>query len=237
MKLLPVLLFPFLFTGNNNSKDVLKKMYDRYSGKWYKTFTFNQTTENYRNDSLMRTATWNEYIQYPANFRIDIGDPKNGNSVIFNADSAYNFRNGKLVRVTENNNDLTFLLGGMYFYPFDSVLSKFHRLGYDINKYHEDTWQNRPVYVIGADNADEKTNQLWIDKQDLYVVRFIEYNNGRKEEGQLNDHKKFGNGWAENSCIFYFDGKLFQKEIYHDCKADVPVDPRIFDPTLYGKSF
>jgi hypothetical protein len=191
-------------------------------------------TENYRNDSLVKTATWYEAIKYPDNFRIDFGDIKSGNAVIFNKDSAYNFRNGKLSRVTINNNDLTFLLGGMYFYPFEDVLNTLTRLGYDLNKFHEDKWQNNAVYVIGADNNNEKVNQLWIDKKNLYVVRFFKYENGHKEEGQLNDHKRFGNGWSETSFSFYLDDKLFQKEIYHDCKANVFIDPRVFDPSLFG---
>lgn len=234
------ILFSFLcfasysLSAQQNSKDIIKKMYQRYSGKWYHTFTFDQTTENYRNDSLIRTVTWYEAISYPDNFRIDFGDIKNGNGVIFKKDSAYNFRNGKLGKVSVNNNDLTFLLGGMYFYSFDSVISKLSSLGYDLNKFHEDKWQGRDAYVIGADNLNEKTNQLWIDKENLYVARFIKFENGRKEEGLLNDHKKFGGGWAETSCIFYIDDKLFQKENYHDCKADVIIDPKVFEPVLFG---
>ena len=237
MKLIAIsLLFTSFFYTPQNSKDILKKMHNRYAGKWYSSFTFNQTTENYRNDSLIRTATWYEAIQYPDKFRIDFGDTKSGNAVIFTKDSTYNFRNGKLGRVTINNDDLTFLLGGMYFYPFESVVSRFTSLGYDLNKFHEDTWQNEPVYVIGADNTAEKTNQLWVDKENLFPVRFIKFDNGRKEEGILNDHKKFGNGWSETSCIFYIDDKLYQKEIYHDCKANVSIDPKFFDPTLFGKN-
>src|SRR3978361_1176730 len=149
--LLPAaLIFLFSFSKINTSTDVLKKMYDRYGGKWYKTFHFVQTTENYRNDSLVRTSTWYEAVIFPDKFRIDFGDLKNGNAVIYNKDSAYNFRNNKLVRVTPNDDDLTFLLGGMYFYSFDTVKAMITRLGYDINKFHEDTWQNKPVYVIGS---------------------------------------------------------------------------------------
>ena len=67
-------------------------MHDRYAGKWYRTFSFSQTTEIYRNDSLKRSETWYENIKFPNNFRIDFGDPDSGNAVIFKNDSSYLFR-------------------------------------------------------------------------------------------------------------------------------------------------
>ena len=232
MKLISIFLFySVLFFGPpDTSTEVLKKMYGRYAGKWYSTFTFNQTTENYRNDSLIKTATWYEAIKYPDNFRIDFGDSKDGNAVIFTKDSSYNFRNGKLRRVTTNTDDLTFLLGGMYFYTIDSVFSKLGQLGYKLDHFHKDKWKGKEVYVIGANDNIEKLNQLWVDKEKLVLVRFIKYENGRKEEGILENQKRFGGGWSETSCTFYMDDKLFQKEIYHDCKANVVIDPRYFDP-------
>jgi hypothetical protein len=105
----------------------------------------------------------------------------------------------------------------------------FARYGYDLGKSYETTLNNEPVYVIGAANADEKANQLWIDKQKLVVVKFISYDNGEKEEGIFKDHKQFGKGWSETACDFYVNGKLIQKEMYYDCKANDNIDPKIFD--------
>ncbi len=236
MKFIPAVLFIVLcsFYGGKNAEDVLKQMYSRYSGKWQHSFTFNQTTENYRNDSLIRTATWCEAIVYPDKFRIDFGDKKEGNAVIYNKDSAYSFRKGKLVRTSYNEDDLTFLLGGMYFFSFDTVKAKMNRFGFSLDKFHEDKWNNKPVYVIGASSNEEKTNQVWIDKENLVLIRFIKYTGGKKEEGILEDHKRFGGGWSETSCRFYFDDKLFQKEIYHDCKANGNVDLNMFDPQKFS---
>ena len=158
MKLLTAASFfiYYFFAPLQNSTKVLKKMYERYHNKWQSTFTFIQTAENYRNDSLVKTSTWYEAIKYPDNFRIDFDDTKSGNAVIFKKDSAYNFRKGKLYKITSNDNDLTFLLGGMYFYPFDTVLVKLSRFEFDINKFHEDKWQERAAYVIGADTKMKK---------------------------------------------------------------------------------
>ncbi len=223
------------FSARLTSKDVLKKMHDRYTGKWYKTFTFVQTTENYRNDSLVRTSTWLEAIQFPDKFRMDFGDLKNGNSVIYNKDSAYFFRNSKLVRTTVNDEELTFLLGGMYFFPLDTALQRLPRSGYDLNKFHDDAWQGKPVYVIGADKTGEKVSQLWIDKEKLILLRFINFKDGHKEEGVFEDHKKLGGGWSETKCTFFVDDKILQKENYKECNVNQQINPEVFSPAKFGK--
>jgi hypothetical protein len=237
MKLIITLILAIPFFSNNdlNSEKVLQQMYDRYAGKWYHTFTFVQTTESYKNDSLTKTSTWYEAIMFPEKFRIDFGDIKNGDAVIFANDSAYNFRKGSLKSTTADNNDLTFLLGGMYFYSFDKSLSEIKSLHYDLTKFHEDTWKSKPVYVIGANTNDEKVNQLWIDKEKLLVVRFIKFDDNRKEEGVLEDQINLGGGWSETKATFYINDHLIQKEYYHECKANVEIDPRIFQPSEFGK--
>lgn len=218
-----VVAFTLLQRDDMNSEKVLKQMYDRYSGKWYHTFTFVQTTESYKNDSLSKTSTWYEAIMFPDKFRIDFGNIKNGDAVIFANDSAYNFRGRILKSTTADNNDLTFLLGGLYFYPFDKAIAQVKALHYDLNKFHTDTWNNKPVYVVGANTNDEKVNQLWIDKENLVIVRFIQYDDKRKEEGVLEYQQKFGGGWSETKATFYINDKLIQKEYYHECKANIDL--------------
>ncbi len=231
MKLFLVFTSLFLvFSGTNNSEEVLQKMYQQYAGKWMHNFTFDQTTGVYRNDSLIRTSVWHEAIVYPDKFRIDFGDTKDGNAAIFTTDSVYSFHSGKLVRTSPNEDDLTFILGGMYYYPFDTVKAMLTRQKYDLNKFCETTLDGKPAYVIGANDTTEKVNQLWIDKENLVAVKFINYNHGEKEEGIFSNHKQFGSGWSETKCVFYIDGKLIQTEDYFNCKADTEIDLKIFDP-------
>jgi hypothetical protein len=214
-------------------KDVIKEMYGRYAGKWYRHFSFNQTTEFYRNDSLKGTQTWYEAIEFPDKFRIDFGDKDSGNAVIFKGDSSYNFKNGKLRAVRQNDDDLTFLLGGMYFYTEDQVMQKLKTLNYNLDKLYEDVYEGKPVWIVGAARGDTGVNQLWIDKKDLYLLRMIKFDGGRKEDGFFGGQQTFGGGWSETKCRFYFNDKLVQVETYHDCKQDVPMDDAFFDPAVF----
>lgn len=215
------------------SKQVLKKMHERYAGKWYKTFTFNQTTEIYSNDSLKRSEIWYENIKFPNDFRIDFGNPDSGNAVIFKNDSSYFFRRGQSVNVRPDENDLVFLLGGMYFYKFDEVITKMKSLGYDLDKFHEDTWKGKGVYVIGATKGEDSVNQLWIEKENYSPVRMLKYENKNKEEAFFENHVKLGGGFTETLVHFFINDKLIQVEKYHDLKADVEINSAIFDPANF----
>ena len=217
----------------NSAEALLRKMYDKYQGKWYHSMTFSQTTENYSNDSLSKTAIWYEAISYPQHFRINFGPPTQGNGVIFANDSSYFFKEHKLIRTRIDHNDITFLLGGMYFYPFSELLHQLRSLDYDLSKFHSTSLSGRKVYVIGAGPGQEDLNQLWIDQKNLVLLRFIKMDDGQKQDALLENHVKLAGGWSETQVRFYVNGKLVQKEIYHDLKADVLLDPDLFNPAKF----
>ena len=223
------------FINLPGSIEILKKMHDRYAGKWYKTFSFNQTTEMYRNDSLKRSETWYENIKFPNDFRIDFGNPDSGNAVIFKNDSSYSFVKSQKAGVRPNDDDLLFLLGGMYFYHFEEIPVKMKSFGYDLDKFHEDIWKGMPVYVIGAAKNQDSVNQLWIEKENFSPVRLLKYEKNTKEEALFENHVKLDGGFTETLVYFYINNKLIQVEKYHDLKANVEIDPAIFDPENFVK--
>jgi hypothetical protein len=222
-------------TPPSSGRDVVKMMHEKYAGKWYRTFTFNQTTDIYRNDTLIRKQTWYEAIRFPDRFGIDFGEPDSGNAVIFRGDSSYRFRNSQLRSAQANTDNLTFLLGGMFFRPLDEVLAKIQKDHYNLDKLHEEVWQGRPVYVIGAAKEEDNVNTLWIDKEHLYLVRMITFDNNRKFDGIFEDYKPFGGGWSETKCRFYSNDKLVQVETYYDCAADKPIPDSHFSPVPFSK--
>ncbi len=217
------------------SKEILQKMHNQYVGKWYKTLSFNQTTEVYHNDSLVKSQIWYEHIKFPANFRIDFGNPDNGNAVIFKNDSSFSFKSAVKANVQPYKDDLLFLLGGMYFYEFNTVLSKMKSFGYNLDKYHEDNWKGRSVYVIGAKLNEDSVNQLWIDKEKLYIVRMIKFEEKFKEEALFENQVKSGEGYTETQVHFFINNKLVQVEKYHDIKANISIEENIFNPENFVK--
>jgi len=217
-------------------EDLVKQMHKKYYGRWYHTLTFVQTTDIYRNDSLIRTSTWYEAAHFPYQFRIDLGDLKDGNAVIYLEDSTYRFQNHVLKSVNAGTNPFTFLLGGLYAVSLDSAISKFTHQGYDLSKMYTTTVDGRKVFVVGAANAaDSLSNQFWVDGEHYYIVRTIDSENGTRFDAKTSGHVQLKNGWSETQVIIYVNGKLRQIEKYADLKADVPLDDRLFDPRHFGE--
>jgi len=238
MKILSIIMLSFFLPfahKNATSTEVLQGMYKRYHNNWHKSLTFNQTTDRYRNDSLIKKSTWYETIVYPDLLRIDFDSVKSSTGIIFRHDSTYVFRKNKVVRSSKDENELIFFLGGMYAMPFDKVLSHFADLHYDLSKFHTSTWKGKPVYVLGAASDDEKVNQLWIDQEKQVAVRFIKYDNNTKEEGLFEQQIPLKKAWSETKCSFYINNKILQVETYHDVVADAPVDMRIFEPATFDR--
>jgi hypothetical protein len=232
--LIIVICFSSFFIKPNDGEDIIKLMYKKYAGKWARTLVFDQTTEIYL-DTTKKVQTWHEDMLFPDKLRIDIEPVANGNSSIFRGDSTYSIRNGHVAKTSAQGNDLIFLLGGMYFYPLDKTIEKFKGLGYDLSKISEGTFNGKPIYIIGVTHKDDKVSQLWVNKDDLYLVRMIKYDKNTKQDALFEDYIKIGGGGAETKVTFYLNDKLRQVEIYHNCKEAPDMDTRIFDPQHYEK--
>ena len=92
---------------------------------------------------MIKPKTWYERIKFPSDFQIDFDNPDSGNAVIFKNDSSFPFRNSVKANSQPAKDDLLFLLGGRYFYEFDTVLAKLKSFGYNLDKYHEHDWKGK----------------------------------------------------------------------------------------------
>lgn len=210
-------------------EEVVRQMYQRYHGKWHPTLAFTQTTEFYRNDSLTATQTWYEAIKYPRLFRMDFGDTTSGNLAIYRNDSVYRYKDGRQMRAAADVNDLIFLLGGIYFYSYDSAVRRFAEIDIDLSKSYTTRLGSREVYVLGARSEADSTAQVWIDKKRLILLRHIRYQNGDKLDAIFENHKQFGNSWVETLVTFYKNGKKLQVEYYHDIRTGHLIGDHKFD--------
>jgi outer membrane lipoprotein-sorting protein len=236
------LIFYFLliisFSGSGqikNSDDLIDAMLKRYTGKKCRTLTFSQNT--YRpNDSLNKQTIWYEAIEYPDKFRIDFNGTSHGNAAIFRNDSTFRFRNGKLIDQRTDKNDLLLILGGMFFRKKEDVLQRLKSLNYDLGRFSENTWNKRPVYVIGASKNDSLINQIWVDRSDLEVVRILsQLSPGEELDIHVQSPMLACGGLLETRYSFYINGKLDQIEEYKEIQSNIQIDPRVFDPQQFGK--
>ncbi len=231
---IPLLLLPATSPAKiSNTNDLIAAMQKKYGNSWYKTATFVQETTNIQPDGTSKVETWYEAMSVPGNLRIDFTPTSAGNGILFTDNKIFVFKDGKAETTRTFAHPLLILGFDIYRAPATEVIMKLQALKFDLSQFREDTWQGRPVYVIGAKADDLHSPQFWIDRENLYFVRMLRpagKDGTQTSETQFNKYQKLGGGWIAPEVIFMVDGKVVTTEKYSDMRADVKLDPKLFDP-------
>ncbi len=221
-----------------NGTEVLQRMHDAYAGRWYKTLTFVQKT-SYPD---ARVETWYEAAAIPGRLRIDVAPLDSMKTILFRADSIYQYDLGKLKLSREMVHPLMVLGFDVYAQPVPESVAKLTSLGFDLGPVREDTWQGRKSWVVGAIKSDSLSREFWIDQERLVFVRMIQSAPRKGTPGkqniaeiQFNRYEKLGGGWIAVEVAFYNNGERVQMEEYADVKADPVLDPGLFDAGEWKK--
>jgi len=214
-------------------EDVIRAMYKKYNKTWYSTLTFQQATTNYKPDGTSTVSTWYEALLAPGKLRIDFTPLEKHEGIIFAGNKIYQFRDGKLAGSRDFVHPLLVLGFDVYKQPVETTIAQLKGMDIDMSVVHEEPWQGKTAIVVGAKQGDLTSPQFWIDKKDLLFVRLIEKGGRDKksiQDTEFNKYVKVKGGWVAANVRFTIDGKLATTEEYTDIKADVPLDPSIFDP-------
>jgi len=232
--LLIAMALPIMASDITSGQDLISAMRKKYDGKWYKTLTFVQTTTNYKPDGTSEATTWYEAMSVPGKLRIDITPLEKGNGIIFADNKVYSFRDGKLATSRPFVHPLLVLGFDVYMQPVETTLSQLKDMNIDMSIVHQEKWQGKTVYVVGAKQGDLTTPQFWVDKDNLYFVRLFELGGKDKKsirETQFNKYLKVkGGGWVSAEVQFFADGKRVTTEEYTDIQTGMPLQSDLWDP-------
>ena len=212
-------------------------MQAKYAKSWYKTATFVQQTTNFLPDGTKKVETWYEAMSLPGSLRIDFTPTKDGNGILFTNSQIYIFKNGHVDANRPYVHPLMVLGFDIYGMPPADAIEKLKGLKFDLSLFREDTWQGRPVYVVGAKQGDLHSPQFWIDQKNLYFVRMLRpggKDGTQTQETQFNKYVKLGGGWMSPEVIFMVDGKTQTTEEYSDLRANVTLPDKLFDPQSFA---
>jgi len=234
ISLLPLLTASYEKISNTN--ELISAMQKRYGKSWYKTATFVQETTNFQPDGTSKSETWYEAMSLPGRLRIDFAPTTAGNGILFTDSKLFIFKDRKIDTTRPFEHPLLILGFDIYHAPATEVTTKLQTLKFDLSQFREDTWQGRPVYVVGAKEGDLHSPQFWIDKENLYFVRTLRpagKDGTQTQEVQFNKYQKLGGGWIAPEVIMMVDGKVVTTEKYSEMRADVKLDPKLFDPQFW----
>ena len=216
-------------------RQLLDAMRARYDGKWYRTLTFIQNNTEHHPDGTVGHSVWREWIQSPGRLRIEFQPADSGNGVLFANDSIYPFRHDSLRNGRPFVHPLLVLAFDVYVQPVERTVTQLQALRrpFDLSVLSEGTWENRPVWIVGAKAGDQHTAQFWVDKERLVFVRMLEPAPGdtsKTAETRFNKYAPLAGGWVSPEVQFLTDGKEQFLEEYTQIQADTPMPAALFDP-------
>jgi hypothetical protein len=218
-----------------NGQQVIEAMYARWQDQWYPNFAFDQKAIFYENDQVSKEEVWQEIYSYPANLHIRFNGFETGNGVVYNQDTVYTFKEGKLQSKQRSIHPLVLLSFDVYFYSPATTISKLQELNFDLSQLTETTWKGRDVYVVGTtDLSDNTSSQFWVDKENLWVARIITNNKGIARDVEMNNYQQIDGNWVATQIIFKNNGKLFLREEYYNISFPKKVEQAWFDPERFG---
>ncbi len=231
------LLQPLMHAADITTADaLLRAMHDRYSATWYDTLTFTQKSTTYNPDGTTKVETWYEAALLPGKLRIDIGPPADGHAYLMVDGNATIFEKGKDPRSRPLVNLLLVLGFDVYKQSPETTLKIVQSQKIDTSKFHEETWEGRPVYVVGAEKGDTKSPQFWIDKERLLFVRLFEparANPAETDDIRFVNYQPLSGTWIAARVEIWNQGKLVFSEDYSDIKANPKLDAALFDPKQF----
>ena len=210
--------------------ELIDAMHDKYKGKWFEKLYIKQKVTFYKNGEKERDEVWTEYIELPGKVRSNIGNAEQGNCEIVRNDTQFVFRNNKLVFKRRAVHTILLFGFDIYNQNTERTFEQLKESNFNLEKLYETKWQDRQVYVAGTTEGDTVTNQFWIEKEHLYLVRLIQNTQSSKlMEVEFNDVKKSGKGWIATELVFKIDGELAFIEDYLDYGIPERIDRENFN--------
>ena len=214
-------------------RDVLEAMRARYEGTWYRNVTFVQDVTERRPDGTMaRSGAWREWLASPGKLRIEFLPADSGNGGLFTNDSQYVLRADTISRARSFIHPLLVLGFDVYAQPVDKTIAALTQRRFDLSVLSEATWENRPVWVVGAKAGDLHSRQFWVDKERLVFVRMLEpatQDTAKTSETRFSKYYALAGGWMAPEVEFLLDGQRQFFEEYRDIQANVAMPDALWD--------
>jgi hypothetical protein len=181
----------------------------------------------------VKREKWYEALSFPGKLVIKFNDMNSDDGVIFSDRKVTGIKDGKVQEPKPFIHDLLLAGFDVYFLKPAETSYLLDSLGYNMKVLHEDVFDGRKVYVVGAEKGDEQSNQFWVDAERLYLHRII-YKKGKSVQDVIfGDYVMMNKYWVSTSVIFKRDGKLEAVEKYYDIKFPKTLDEGIFEASKF----
>ncbi len=222
----------------STSSGLIKAMHDRYDGKYVKTMSFLQNNTRYTAAGVEQKSQWYEHIEIPGKLRIAFLPATQKSGLVQVDDRVASFDNGIRVDFRPSVNPLLLLTADVYVSPIATVMRGLDSLHVDSEMIRTDEWEGQSVYVVGAKAGDSTSNQMWVDRDQLRLVRFIQ----RQKAGdrtivsdiRVLSYREMGGFDVPTEFLVIRNGRPVWREQYADVRLNEDFPPGTFDQARWN---
>lgn len=223
-----------------SSRELVREMHDKYAQNWYRTLRFEQTNTFYTQSGKEEKSRWVENLSVPGKLRIDFEPLSSRSGLLILNNRVTTFDNGRRVDTRRSIQPILTLTADVYAIPPAVTIRRLDSLKIDLDKFRTDRLNRKRVYVVGAEEGDLESNQIWIDAERLLLVRLIqkETRGERKivTDTRVGDYKDIDGFPVAHEFVSHRDGKIFFKEEYHKVRVNEPIPSAVFDPSRWSSA-
>ncbi len=222
------------------ARELVREMHDRYAGNWYRTLRFEQTNTFYTQSGREEKSRWIENLSVPGRLRIDFEPLSSKSGLLILNNRVTTFDNGRRVNSRRSIQPILTLTADVYAIPPAVTLRRLDSLKIDLDKIRRDRLDRKSVYVIGADDGDLESNQIWIDADRLLLVRLIQSEKRGERtvttDTRVGGYKEIDGFSVAHEFVSSRDGKPYFRERYENVRVNEPIPPVVFDPSRWAAS-
>jgi len=220
------------------SAGLLKAMHDRYDGKFLKTMSFLQNNTRYTTTGAEQKSQWYEHIEVPGKLRIAFLPATQRSGLVQVDDRVASFDNGIRVDFRPSINPLLLLTADVYVAPMTTIVRSLDSLHVDTELMRNDEWEGHPVYVVGAKSGDTTSNQMWVDRDHLRLVRFIQSQKAGDRtlvsDIRVQNYKDLQGFEVPTEFLVIRNGKPVWREEYADVRINDEFPAGTFDQARWN---
>jgi hypothetical protein len=212
---------------------LVKAMHDAFGGKYLKTMRFVQNNTRYTTTGQEQKSQWYEHIEIPGKLRIAFLPASQKSGMVQVDDRVASFDNGIRIDFRPSVNPLLLLTADVYAAPVPTIIRGLDSLKVDMDVIRSDQWEGHPVWVLGAKAGDTTSNQAWVDKDRMLLLRFIQ-RSGSGDRTMVSDHrilsyKEIQGFQVPTEFLVIRNGRPVWREQYTDIRVNEEFPPNTFD--------
>lgn len=226
---------PYDFT---RADDIVRAMHDRYLGNWPSSLVYVQhalpplTGEDTPQFLLVA-------VKPPGQLRVDFEPREQHNGLLVVNDTQYVMTGGRPIQVARMIQPLLLLQHDVYYRTPPQTLARLRELGVNLALVRVDAWQGRRVFVIGAPAADTRSPQLWVDRELMLLVRWIQPSPLEPSVGvdtRLLEYQRLGAGWVPRRLDVYEEHTRTARWEFRQIRANITLDSLLFQPDNWSRA-